>query len=287
MKFNSTPLNFIDCLIWLTSSMGGSQSTHSTIINFILNQSNKRQLFVFVLLIDEMKWWVDELLSCRPPPNKPQINEFHSHENSFDLLVLFGLAARGVSSLAPREMKRLICSHSIQTIQLFNHSSLNWFALLACLLSLRSIGRCPPHNPLREQTAKGKSINSIALPRFIVQFVSLISQYAWGRRRSNLSFNHSSHSQREEWMKEEISCSGVIRAVQFHLLHSSILKANVLSCSNNCTVIILLFHSAISFHKWNELTKQKRKIYLFFLWRKEVEWSEMVDCPFIKEISFL
>jgi len=64
-------------------------------------------------------------------------------------------------------------------------------------------------------------------------------------------------------------------------------RQQVYSCSNNCTVIILLFHSAISFHKWNELTKQKRKIYLFFLWRKEVEWSEMVDCPFIKEISFL
>ena len=159
MKFNSTPLNFIDCLIWLTSSMGGSQSTHSTIINFILNQSNKRQLFVFVLLIDEMKWWVDELLSCRPPPNKPQINEFHSHENSFDLLVLFGLAARGVSSLAPREMKRLICSHSIQTIQLFNHSSLNCRG--ACLLSwLVACGLQPPLTPQREEQCPANQFHS-------------------------------------------------------------------------------------------------------------------------------
>ena len=141
-------------------------STHKS----ILNQSNKRQLFVFVLLIDEMKWWVDELLSCRPPPNKPQINEFHSHENSFDLLVLFGLAARGVSSLAPREMKRLIWFASL-IHKFINKSNNSTFQSLILELSGRlslfcgALWRRAAYNPPQKSPMPRQSIPFMPLAK--------------------------------------------------------------------------------------------------------------------------
>ena len=133
----------------------------STIINFILNQSNKRQLFVFVLLIDEMKWWVDWLL----PPHQTNHKSMNFIPMKIQLICwcCLGLQREALARSPHVKWKDWFVLIPFQTIQLFNHSSLNWFALLVCLLLGGAIGCWAAHNPLREQTTKGKSINSTTL----------------------------------------------------------------------------------------------------------------------------
>ena len=117
--------------------------------NHQFHSQSIQQKTTFCLCV--VDWW-DEMMSwlvASAPPNKPQINEFHSHENSIDLLVLFGLAARGVSSLA---LSPIQPHQSTNKIKLFNFLWLmvSWMALsslrascfapLACLLSSSSLG---------------------------------------------------------------------------------------------------------------------------------------------------
>ena len=91
----------------------------------------------------------------------------------------------------------------------FSFICFHWVGVVALFLSAEpwSAAALITH----QKQEQPNSIQQITLPpqeQQPIHFIHELDCSLGRRKRSNLSFNHSSHSQREEWMKEEISCSG-------------------------------------------------------------------------------